>query len=68
MIKKTVEAKNLLSHYQISYDEIQIDKMPQKMRGLIRGALAMDTGYKSYPNIYFGKEHIGGLDDLKSHL
>jgi len=68
MIKKTVEAKNLLSHYQISYDEIQIDKMPQKMRGLIRGALAMDTGYMSYPNIYFGKEHIGGLDDLKSHL
>ena len=44
------------------------DKMPQKMRGLIRGALAMDTGYMSYPNIYFGKEHIGGLDDLKSHL
>ena len=68
MIKKTDEAKNLLSHYQISYDEIQIDKMPQKMRGLIRGALAMDTGYLSYPIIYFGKEHIGGLDDLKSHL
>ena len=68
MKKKTLETKNLLSYYQISYNEIRIDKMPQKMHGLIKGALAMDTGYMNYPNIYFGKEHIGGLDDLKSHL
>ena len=26
----------------------------------------MDTGYESFPNIYFGKEHMGGLDDLQS--
>ena len=38
------------------------------MAGMISGALAMDTGYLNYPNIYFGKTHIGGLDDLKSHL
>ena len=25
----------------------------------------MDTGYSLFPNIYFGKEHIGGHDDLK---
>lgn len=28
----------------------------------------MDTGFVSLPNIYFGKYHMGGLDDLKSHL
>ena len=27
-------------------------------------ALLMDTGYHMFPCIYFGKEHIGGFDDL----
>ena len=31
-------------------------------------ALALDSGFMSYPNIYFGHQHIGGIDDLKSHL
>lgn len=26
----------------------------------------MDTGYESFPNIYIGNEHMGGLDDLQS--
>lgn len=28
----------------------------------------MHTGYANFPNIYFGEEHLGGLDDLKAHL
>jgi len=28
----------------------------------------MHTGYESFPNIYFGEEHVGGLDDLKAYL
>lgn len=28
----------------------------------------MHTGYAQYPNIYFGEEHIGGIDDLKAYL
>ena len=28
----------------------------------------MHTGYESFPNIYFGEEHLGGLDDLKAYL
>ena len=35
---------------------------------IIVSALALDTGYMSFPNIYFGHSHIGGLDDLKSYL
>ena len=25
----------------------------------------MHTGYTSFPNIYYGEEHIGGHDDIK---
>jgi hypothetical protein len=28
----------------------------------------MHTGYANFPNIYFGEEHLGGLDDLKAYL
>ena len=28
----------------------------------------MDNGLCQFPNIYFGTEHIGGYDDLKSYL
>jgi glutaredoxin len=28
----------------------------------------MDTGYSLFPNIYLGKEHIGGYDDLKFYF
>ena len=28
----------------------------------------MHTGYENFPNIYFGEEHLGGLDDLKAYL
>jgi hypothetical protein len=28
----------------------------------------MHTGYETFPNIYFGEEHVGGLDDLKAYL
>jgi len=28
----------------------------------------MHTGYTQYPSIYVGEEHVGGVDDLKSHL
>ena len=31
-------------------------------------ALLMHTGYANYPNIYFGEEHVGGIDDLKAYL
>ena len=44
---------------------MKIDKMPLRFGKNISVALAMDTGFGAYPNIYFGKEHIGGIDDIK---
>lgn len=31
-------------------------------------AIQLDTGYSQFPSIYFGHEHIGGLDDLISYV
>ena len=31
----------------------------------IKLGLTIHTGYSAFPNIYFGEEHVGGLDDLK---
>ena len=31
-------------------------------------ALTIHTGYSKFPNIYFGEDHIGGLDDLQGLL
>ena len=38
--------------------------MDNKMAFYTNLALMMDTGYQMFPNIYIGKEHIGGFDDL----
>lgn len=34
------------------------------MASFTKLALSMDTGYSLFPNIYFGKEHVGGYDDF----
>ena len=31
-------------------------------------ALTIHTGYSKFPNIYFGEDHVGGLDDLHGLL
>ena len=33
-------------------------------RSEIEGAMHLHSGYSNFPNIYFGKRHIGGYDDL----
>ena len=37
-------------------------------QNVISYALMMHTGYANFPNIYFGEEHVGGIDDLKAYL
>ena len=66
--RQTAMAKELLEKNQIEYEEICVNHGSKKVQNEIRPALALDTGYFAFPNIYFGKTHIGGLDDLKSHL
>ena len=48
----------------IEYEEISIKAMNDKMASFTKLALSMDTGYSLFPNIYFGKEHVGGYDDF----
>eukprot|EP00356_Strombidium_inclinatum_P012884 CAMPEP_0170495074 /NCGR_PEP_ID=MMETSP0208-20121228/15002_1 /TAXON_ID=197538 /ORGANISM="Strombidium inclinatum, Strain S3" /LENGTH=57 /DNA_ID=CAMNT_0010771213 /DNA_START=386 /DNA_END=559 /DNA_ORIENTATION=- len=33
-----------------------------------RISLALETGSYQLPSIFFGQEHIGGFDDLKSYF
>ena len=42
--------------------------MNKDQQNTIKIALSFETGSASFPNIYFGKEHVGGFDDLVEHL
>lgn len=66
--RKTAMAKELLEKNQIEYEEIKVNHGSKKVQNEITAALALDTGFLAFPNIYFGTMHVGGLDDLKSHL
>jgi glutaredoxin len=59
----TSKVKYILDKYNIKYEEINVQDTPWS--DSIKLALSMHTGYQSFPNIYFGHEHIGGLDDLQ---
>ena len=63
--KQTKIVKKILRENNIDFQEISIKKMNEKMASFTKLALQMDTGYSLFPNIYFGKEHIGGYDDFK---
>ena len=41
--------------------------MPESSN-FVKYCLMMHTGYARFPNIYFGEEHIGGIDDLIAYL
>ncbi len=52
-------AKKLLDNKGVSYTQINVDRNPgdrQDMQSL--------SGQKTVPQIFFGKRHIGGYDDL----
>jgi len=66
--RQTAMAKELLDKHEIEYDEICISHGSQKVQNEVVAALALDTGYMNFPNIYFGEFHVGGLEDLKSHM
>ena len=56
--------KKLLTKNNIEFQENIVDQDKK----LMNYALLMHTGYSQFPNIYFGEEHIGGIDDLKAYL
>ena len=59
------KAKRLLAKNNIEFEERQVN---DKDHSFASYCLMMHTGYGTYPNIFFGEEHIGGYDDLKAYM
>lgn len=53
-------AKKLLKEKNIDFDEINIHEEYSKIDEMIK----LSGGRKSVPQIFYGKLHIGGCDDL----
>ena len=56
-------AKTVLEQRGIEYREIDVTRDPALQKEMIER-----TGRQSVPQIFFGDEHIGGFDELVSHL
>ena len=54
------KARNLLINKNIPFQEIDIDEDYNLKKEMI----AKSNGKTSVPQIFFGKKHIGGCDDL----
>ena len=66
--EQTLEVKKLLNESNIEFEEIRLDKEYSGKQEFVSAALTLHSGYSGFPNIFFGEEHIGGLDDLKAHI
>ena len=64
----THQTKKLLMNNNIYFKEINMKENPIFTNKQIYQALFMHSGYRSLPNIYFGREHVGGIDDLRAHF
>jgi len=53
-------AKALLNKLGASFEEINIEKQPEKMAEM----LERSNGARSVPQIFIGDKHVGGSDDL----
>ena len=56
--EQTQKTRDMLQRHGIIFEEEQVNDETQM-------SLVMHTGYSSFPNIYYGEEHIGGHDDVK---
>jgi GrxC family glutaredoxin len=56
-------AKALLKQQGIGYTEIDVTE-----DAALQQEMVQLTGRKTVPQIFFGADHIGGYDDLVSHL
>ncbi len=57
-----VNAKSLLNSKGVAYQEILVDKHPEKKDEM----LARSNGRRTVPQIFINGTHIGGFDDLKA--
>ncbi|MGI9307994.1 MAG: glutaredoxin 3 [Gammaproteobacteria bacterium] len=56
-------AKALLKQRGIEYTEIDVTEDADLQQEMVQ-----ITGRQTVPQIFFGDQHIGGYDDLRSHL
>lgn len=54
-----VRAKSLLDNKQASYEEIRVDRTPER-----RAEMNQRSGRRTVPQIFINGEGIGGCDDL----
>lgn len=54
-----MQAKALLDKKSVSYEEIAVDADPAA-----RAEMTERSGRRTVPQIWIGKEHVGGFDDL----
>jgi glutaredoxin len=59
---ETLKMKRILGEQNIDFEEINITE--SRYSDNLKLGLSMITGYNSFPNVFFGKEHIGGVDDI----
>lgn len=52
-------AKQLLQNKHVAFEEIRVDGKPQ-----VRAEMVKKSGRTSVPQIWIGKTHVGGCDDL----
>ncbi|MCH9753967.1 MAG: glutaredoxin 3 [Alphaproteobacteria bacterium] len=57
-----VRAKDLLDSKNVSYNEVDVGNDPDKRSALTKKS----NGKATVPQIFIGKKHIGGCDDLFS--
>ncbi|MBF0270684.1 MAG: glutaredoxin 3 [Magnetococcales bacterium] len=55
-----VRAKMLLKKKNVSFEEINLDKAPERRDEMVKRA----GGRRTVPQIFINDEHIGGCDDL----
>ena len=53
------QAKSLLAKKGVAFEEIKVDGKPQ-----LRAEMSQKAGRTSVPQIWIGKTHVGGCDDL----
>jgi len=54
-----VRAKRLLSQKDVAFKEIKVDNNPS-----LRAEMTKKSGQRTVPQIWIGKSHVGGCDDL----
>ena len=56
------KVKNTLKKMGVNYRVVDVEAHPHGE--MIQAAMQVHSGYMSFPNVYFGRKHIGGYDDI----